>query len=402
MPNPFTPGFGTPPTVLYGRDTEMALIDRTSFTLGARRPAHSRATIITGNRGIGKTTLLTATVRRAEAMGIPVLRAGAKRGFLSDVHYAVDWLIDELHRRPNLSLAEINVGLTAFGVGIPGAKLTRSKRAAEAHTRPFGASMRTLIELLLKRKMPGLMIVIDEMNFKHARDATLEQIVSFSSAYQSLIEDELPVAVVLSGLPIPIERARRNQHISFLTRAVEIRLDEFTYFASMDVIRAIARASDTTITESAVEAMAALSRGNTYMIQEIGYLAYEHANGDTVELDDVQAVRTTFLDTVIRSVAGVAYDELTPKQKLIIRTIAERPEITPKELAEVLGTRETSLPAYRKDLVDAGILVADPDVRGRFIIAFPYMREYANSLETERTSRAAYDRVTGFPDVSNE
>ncbi|MDR5699452.1 ATP-binding protein [Agromyces aerolatus] len=399
MPNPFTPGFGTPPTVLYGRDTEMALIDRTSFTLGARRPAHSRATIITGNRGIGKTTLLTATVRRAEAMGIPVLRVGAKRGFLNDVHYAVDWLIDELHRRPNLSLAEINIGLTAFGVGIPGAKLTRSKRATDAHARPFGASIRALIDLLLKRKMPGLMIVIDEMNFKHARDATLEQIISFSSAYQSLIEDELPVAVVLSGLPIPIERARRNQHISFLTRAQEIRLDEFTYAESMEVIRAIARASDTSIAEPAIEAMAALSRGNTYMIQEIGYLAYEHANGGPVSLEDVLAVRSAFLETVIGSVAGVAYDELTAKQRLIIRTIAGNPEITPKEMAQVLNTRETGLPAYRKDLVDAGILVADPGVRGRFIIAFPYMREYALSLEIERADERAYDRVTGFPEV---
>jgi hypothetical protein len=399
MPNPFTPGFGTPPTVLYGRDTEMTLIDRTSFTLGARRPAHSRATIITGNRGIGKTTLLTATVRRAEVMGIPVLRVGAKRGFLNDVHYAVDWMIDELHRKPNLSLAEINVGLTAFGVGIPGAKLTRNRRATEAHVRPFGASIRALIDLLLKRKMPGLMIVIDEMNFKHARDATLEQIVSFSSAYQSLIEDELPVAVVISGLPIPIERARKNQHISFLRRAEEIRLHEFTYSESMAVIRSIAIASDTSISEPAIETMAALSRGNTYMIQEIGYLAYEHAGGGAVDLNDVLAVRQEFLDKVISSVAGVAYDELTAKQKLIVSTIAANPEITPKEMASVLNTRETGLPAYRKDLVDAGFLVADPNTRGRFIVAFPYMREYALSLEAESRDAGAYGRVTEFPDV---
>ncbi|WP_308797564.1 ATP-binding protein [Agromyces silvae] len=399
MPNPFTPGFGTPPTVLYGRETEMTLIDRTSFTLGAKRPAHSRATIITGNRGIGKTTLLTATVRRAEAMGIPVLRISAKRGFLNDVHYAVDWMADELHRKPNLSLAEINIGLTAFGVGVPGTKLTRSTRATETHARPFGASIRALIDLLLKRKMPGLMIVIDEMNFKHARDATLEQIVSFSSAYQSLIEDELPVAVVISGLPIPIERARKNQHISFLRRAEEIRLHEFTYSESMEVIRSIARASDTSISGPAVETMAALSRGNTYMIQEIGYLAYEHADGGPVDLRDVLAVRQEFMDKAIWSVAGVAYDELTTKQKLIISTIAANPEVTPKEMAAVLNTRETNLPAYRKDLVDAGILVADPGARGRFIIAFPYMAEYALTLEAEARDDGAYARVTGFPEV---
>ncbi|WP_291038537.1 ATP-binding protein [Herbiconiux sp.] len=399
MANPFTPGFGTPPTVLYGRETEMDLIDRTSFTLGAKHPAHSRATIITGNRGIGKTTLLTATVRRAQGMGIPVLRVGAKRGFLDDVHYAVDWLVDELGRKPNLSLAEINVGLTAFGVGIPGAKLTRKKRAADAHKRPFGASMRVLIDLLVKRKMSGLLIVIDEMNFKHARDTTLEHIVSFSSAYQSLIEDDLPVAVVISGLPIPIERARRNQHISFLTRAEEIRLDEFTYQESQSVIRAIALASDLLITDSAVEKMAALSRGNTYMIQEIGYLAYERSGGDLIDVEHVLAVRDAFLEKVIGSVAGVAYEELSAKQKLIIRTIAEHPEITPKEMARVLGTAETSLPGYRRDLVDAGILVADPVVRGRFIIAFPYMKEYALRLKNEGADSATYDRVTGFPDV---
>ena len=397
MANPFTPGFGTPPTVLYGRETEMALINRTSFTLGSKRPAHSRATIITGNRGIGKTTLLTATVRRAEGMGIPVIRAGAKRGFLEDIHYAVDWAIDELGREPKLSLSEINIGLTAFGIGIPGAKLARAKRAADAHARPFSASIRTLLLLLKKRGMPGLLIVIDEMNFKHARDATRDQIISFSSAYQSLIEDELAVAVVISGLPIPIERARRDQHISFLRRAEEIVLREFTYPESMDVLRAIAKASDIQITEPAIEAMAALSRGNTYMIQEIGYLAFEHSAGDLIDLADVDAVRDEFLDKVIGSVAGVAFDELAPKQKLIISTIARQPEITPREMAEVLGTKETGLPSYRKDLVDAGILVADPRTRGRFVIAFPYMKEYVLRSSEESDSRGTYARVTGFP-----
>ncbi|PPF77025.1 hypothetical protein C5B96_16045 [Subtercola sp. Z020] len=397
MPNPFTPGFGTPPKVLWGREDTLRQIDRTSTAFGSSSPAHSRATIITGNRGIGKTTLLTATARRAEALGIPVLRAGAKKGFLNDIHYAADWLVDELDRKPTLTLSEINLGLTAFGVGIPGGKLTRRSRAADGHTRPFRASLQTLVERLVKRGMPGLLIVIDELNFKHARDLTLEHIVTFSGAYQSLIEDQLPVGVVVSGLPIPIERARRNEHITFLRRADEITLAEFTYRESRQVIRATLTAADVSAGEDAVDLMAALSLGNSYMIQEIGYLAYEQSDTLRMTRDDVEAVRAAFLMKVINSVAGVAYDELTAKQQLIIRNIAEQPEITPRELAAVLGTKETGLPAYRKDLVDSGILIADPSVRGRFIIGFPYMREYALGLAEEQGVEGAYERVTGFP-----
>ncbi|RFA10808.1 hypothetical protein B7R54_17540 [Subtercola boreus] len=311
MPNPFTPGFGTPPTVLWGREAVLRQVDKTSSSFGTKSPAHSRATIITGNRGIGKTTLLTATARRAEALGIPVLRAGAKKGFLSDIHYAADWLVDELDRRPNLTLAEINLGLTAFGIGLPGGKLVRRKGAADSHVRPFRASLQTLVERLTKRGMPGLLIIIDELNFKHARDVTLEHIVTFSGAYQSLIEDQLPVGVVISGLPIPIERARRNEHITFLKRAEEVTLEEFSYEQSGEVIRVTLQAAEISATDEATALMAALSRGNCYMIQEIGYLAYEQSDQLTITRDDVDSVRDAFLSKVINSVAGVAYDELT-------------------------------------------------------------------------------------------
>ena len=70
--NPFSPGAGTPPPELAGRDdlrkTVDIAIERT------RRGLHSKSILMIGLRGVGKTVLLDRMRLDAEVQGIQTMR----------------------------------------------------------------------------------------------------------------------------------------------------------------------------------------------------------------------------------------------------------------------------------------------------------------------------------------
>jgi hypothetical protein len=65
--NPYTPGVGTQPPVLVGRDLQLAVIEQTARLVeGGQEPQH---VILSGLRGVGKTVLVKEGMRRLRARG---------------------------------------------------------------------------------------------------------------------------------------------------------------------------------------------------------------------------------------------------------------------------------------------------------------------------------------------
>jgi hypothetical protein len=65
--NPYTPGVGTQPPVLVGRDLQLAVIEQTARLVeGGQEPQH---VILTGLRGVGKTVLVKEGMRRLRGRG---------------------------------------------------------------------------------------------------------------------------------------------------------------------------------------------------------------------------------------------------------------------------------------------------------------------------------------------
>jgi predicted AAA+ superfamily ATPase len=73
--NPFSPGAGTPPPELAGRD-ELREIARIAIER-TRRGLHSKSILMIGLRGVGKTVLLDRMRDDAEATGIHTMRIEA-------------------------------------------------------------------------------------------------------------------------------------------------------------------------------------------------------------------------------------------------------------------------------------------------------------------------------------
>jgi Cdc6-like AAA superfamily ATPase len=65
--NPYSPGAGTRPPALVGRDRQLADVDVALQRLLIRRDG--RGQLLTGLRGVGKTVLLNEFERTADARG---------------------------------------------------------------------------------------------------------------------------------------------------------------------------------------------------------------------------------------------------------------------------------------------------------------------------------------------
>jgi len=73
--NPYSPGAGTPPPELAGRDELLRAVDIASQRIRAGR--HAKSVLMIGLRGVGKTVLLDRMRENAEAAGLHTLRIEA-------------------------------------------------------------------------------------------------------------------------------------------------------------------------------------------------------------------------------------------------------------------------------------------------------------------------------------
>ena len=82
--NPYSPGAGTPPPELAGRDDLREQVRIALERVRARRS--TKSVLLVGLRGVGKTVLLDRIRIDAESAGIQTLRVGGPRASLATGH----------------------------------------------------------------------------------------------------------------------------------------------------------------------------------------------------------------------------------------------------------------------------------------------------------------------------
>ncbi len=77
--NPFSPGAGSPPPELVGRDP---ILEQARVLLGRIKAGRSeKSTLLTGLRGVGKTVLLNEIERMAKALNYRTLSSSKRTSF---------------------------------------------------------------------------------------------------------------------------------------------------------------------------------------------------------------------------------------------------------------------------------------------------------------------------------
>lgn len=359
--NMFSPEFGRIPAYMAGRSS---VIDDmvAAFEEGVGNP--NLCTLLVGARGMGKTALLSFLGEKAEGLGWIRAEATCVPGMLEDIlqrakESAAHLLEDEPRKRVTSMTAQ------PFG------------SVAWEHVDPelnWRSKMNLLLEELAKTDT-GLLISVDEV------DASSEELTALVVTYQHFVREGRKVSLLIAGLPFNIEALLSGKSTSFLRRAARHNLELLPSYEVEEAFRLTVEEGGRSIEAAALEMAVANIGGFPYLLQLLGYRAWNAAGSrNVIELADVESGTKIASEELSHRVFDATYHELSKGDRKFLEAMLDDDGITDRQdLTERLGKKSGYVSTYKKRLLAAGV-IEEPEP-GMFAFALPGFRVYlANRL----------------------
>ncbi|AJE33465.1 MAG: AAA family ATPase [Corynebacterium humireducens] len=368
MRNPFRPTFGASPYHWAGRSV---VLEEFARGLDGYPGEPSRSMVIDGARGIGKTVLLTELEDIAAQHGWIVLRATGRED-------SVRTLIDTTIPAKIAELAP-PAGRAVTAVQFSGFRVDTELLDVPSPTPTLGTRMRDLLGLL---RGTGVLITVDEV-----QDADPDNLSEIALTHQDLIRDEQHVALVMAGLTHGINRLLDLPGTTFLRRARRFELGPLTDDDARAIITATA-AKGKPIDADAADLAVEIARGYPYLVQLVGYLAWNRA-GSRITRADVEAVCAEAVQTMGSQVHAPSLKGVPPAQMAYLRAMADligdAADVSSSDVAERVGKKPNEATDTRGKLLDRGLIEAP--AWGRVSFTLPYLAEFLRS--DNRTTRVS-------------
>lgn len=371
--NPFKPTAGKMPPILIGRETAIK-----EFTEGLDNGAGApgRIMLVTGQRGFGKTVLLTEFRRIA-----------AERGWETISETASPDVAQRLIEALTPGGLHVNQASVSPSVSIPGiasASLGRIDLSATATPLTLRNAIAKRLESGKIGKGKGILITIDE-----TQAASLDDLVAIATAVQhvttSIDETDVPdaekkgIAIVFAGLPSTVNDLINDAVITFLRRALRCELDDVPLLDVKNAFLASVADSGKTIGNDEAWQAARATNGYPYMVQLVGYYMWQSAqrrHATEITADDVA---TGIADAQIAfddAVCAPALDGLKPAELEFLHAMArDVPSATAVgEIETRTGRSRSWVNKYRAALIKDRII--QPAGHGSLEFAVPHLGTY--------------------------
>ncbi len=361
--NPFSPGAGSPPPELVGREELRELVRVAVERIRLGRP--NKSLLMVGLRGVGKTVLLDRMRDDAEASGIQTMRIEAPEG------RSLPALLAPQIRQALLRLSQ-NEQAREFGhralralAGFARALKVKfadievgfdfEPEAGLADNGDLEHDLQALLETVgaaAKKAGTALVIFIDELQYVEE-----SELAALITALHRAAQRSLPVTLVGAGLPQL--RGRMGRAKSYAER-----LFDFPEIGPLDSRQAAIAISKpladlgVAINADALDKIVHDTRGYPYFLQEWGKHAWEVAERSPITLPDITRGSAATIAALDESFFRVRFDRLTPTEKRYLRAMSE---IGPGphrsgDVAQKLGRRVTSLGPTRNQLIAKGMI----------------------------------------------
>jgi DNA-binding CsgD family transcriptional regulator/tetratricopeptide (TPR) repeat protein len=316
---------------LVGRRAELATLTAALSAAAAGRPA---GVLLAGDAGVGKSRLLTELVRRAEALGHPVLIGRC----LDTAESALPYLpFTEIVGRLAGTHPELVERHTALRHLLPG-QHPRDEQTVEdrrlGQVRVFDAVLSVLDELAAAS--PALVVLED----LHWADRSSRDLLVF---LLSRLSDQRLLVVASYRTDDLHRRHPLRPVLAELVRLPAVQRVELGPLDAATTVELVRRLADGTLPEPAVQRAARRSEGNAFFAEE---LVSAGADGMPHELAEL----------LIARIDGLA---ATTQQVLRIASVAGR-RVRHDQLAAVSGLETDALEAALRDAVADHVLVAVP------------------------------------------
>ncbi|MBM6907186.1 ATP-binding protein [Collinsella intestinalis] len=370
--NPFKPTAGKMPPILIGRQ---AVIDDFAEGLDNGAGAPGRLMLITGQRGYGKTVMLTELGRVARERGWVVVSETASEGMCAR-------LIQEI-TPPGVRLERASVSPS---IGIPGVATAQIGSASFVSPEQGALTLRKAIEARLRKvgKGRGIAFTIDE-----AQAASREDMVALATTLQHIIRDQdmtdVPddekkgVAFVFAALPSLMDELLNDKVLTFLRRSVRHDLGAVPLPDVRSAFIETVRMSGKTIAHDVALEAARATDGYPYMVQLVGYYMWRSAQArgsNAIERCDVEMGASDAIMAFEEAVCAPLYDGLTSAQRLFVNEVA-RDDPEPARVSDVAKRARRSASwagKYRASLMKERVI--EPAGHGLVRLVTPHFASY--------------------------
>jgi len=361
--NPFSPGAGSPPPELVGRD---AILDQTRVLLGRtkqRRP--EKSVLLTGLRGVGKTVLLNEMERLAVADGyrtilveahedknLGALLAPHLRKLLFDLD-RIAGMGDKAKRglavlKSFVSAVKVTVAEVEFGLDIEPERGTADSGDIEVD---FPNLLIAVAEAAEERQTP-VAILLDEIQYLKQKELS-----ALIMAMHRMQQRQLPLVLLGAGLPILPGLAGESK--SYAERLFSFPdLGPLLQPDAYKALREPVNAAGVAIEDAALAEIFRLTEGYPYFLQEWGYQSWNRATASPITLQVVKEASDTVIKRLDENFFRVRFDRLTPSEKRFLRAMAELGTGAHRtgDIADKLGVKVTGLGPSRANLIRKGMI----------------------------------------------
>ncbi len=360
--NPFSPGAGTPPPELAGRDD---LIERVAVAIDRiRHRRAARSVILYGLRGVGKTVLLAAMRDAAERAGVAIvnIEAPENRSLPALLVPALRVTLLRLNRLKQASAAVTRALRALAGFAKLKAKYADFEVALDFESEPgladSGDLELDLADLIAavgeaaRDRETAALLIIDELQY-----VPEEQLAALISALHKASQQQLPITMLAAGLPQLLGQMGRAK--SYAERLFEfVPIGPLDAGAATSAIRVPIEREDERIDDAAVAAIVAETQGYPYFLQEWGKHSWDAADASPITVADVSAAGLTAVAQLDASFFRVRFDRLTPSEKRYLRAMAELGPGPHRsgDIAEAIGVKVSSVAPVRNSLIAKGML----------------------------------------------
>ncbi len=361
--NPFSPGAGSPPPELVGRDS---ILEKAKILLGRIRNRRAeKSFMLIGLRGVGKTVLLNEinTIAQDEEYSTIFLEAHEGKNFAGLLTPHLRTLLFRFNAKARVKEKVryalrvlkgfancIKIKYEDFEIG-----LDILPELGEADSGDLEIDLPNLFSAVAeaaKWNDQCIALLIDEIQYLSERELS-----ALIMAMHKMQQRQLPFILIGAGLPILTRLAGESK--SYAERLFEF--PEIGQLAAIDAAKALqepAKKEGAHFERDAVDKIIELTQGYPYFIQEWGYQSWNCATDNSILLGDVERATKTVIPRLDNNFFRVRFDRLTPTEKKFLKAMAKLGAGPHKsgDIADALGLKISSIGPTRANLISKGMI----------------------------------------------
>lgn len=362
--SPYTPGAGSMPSYLAGREKNIQLAERRIEALQHGYPQSS--IIYYGLRGVGKTVLLNTIEQSAENLNVLYkhIEVRERGSFLEDIVSAITSIVNQLSVKSNVAaLAKRAIYLIRSLIltyNFENKTLSAGFNNDESYYSASGNLSMDLTDLfeivgkIAKKSDTPICLFIDEIQY--ADDKSLEALITAIHRSNQL---RLPIMIFGAGLP---KILKTLGEIKTYTERL-FMFEEIGSLKGEDAVYAItepAKEFQITYQEDAIKEILSLTDGYPYFIQQLCNTVWDFLEGNIITKELVQKSFPKSLELLDKGFFRVRYDRCTSLEQEFISAMVDCDKLpcTISNVAKIMKRDVKSISPTRASLIGKGLIYA--------------------------------------------